>query len=78
VHEVAQVIIPPKEGPFDVDEKNITASSRSPAVEAHVNPLVEESDLVTLIWNGPALLLMLSDDKMIPPEGSNSPEESTT
>jgi hypothetical protein len=76
VHEVAQVIIPPKEVP-DVDEKNITASSRSPAVEAHVNTLVEESELVTVIWNGPALLLMLSDDKMIPPEGSNSPEEST-
>ena len=77
MHEVAQVIIPPKEVP-DVDEKKITALSRSPAVEAHVNTLVEESDLVTVIWNGPALLLMLSDDKMIPPEGSNSPEASTT
>lgn len=77
MHVVAHVITPPNEVP-DVDVKKITVLTPSPAVEEHVNELVEESDLVTSIWNRPALLLTLSDESTTPPEISNSPVDRIT
>ena len=77
MHVVAQVTIPPK-FPDAAEVKKTTEFTRSPPVDAHVNEFVEESDLVTVTWKRPALLLALSDDKMMPPEGSNSPDGSIT
>jgi len=72
------VTIPPKEVPDVIEVKNTTVLTNSPPVDEQVNKFVKESDLVTVIWKRPALPPGLSDDKMAPPKGSNSPDDRMT